>query len=62
MISDKFLVKFKKLKLTKIVPNLHGRVRVSFGIGNLAVIFVKGQLISECLFDFLNFPKNHRKI
>ena len=21
----------------------------------------KGQLISECLFDFLNFPKNHRK-
>ena len=22
----------------------------------------KGQLISECLFDFLNFPKNHRKI
>ena len=20
----------------------------------------KGQLISECLFDFLNFPKNHR--
>ena len=23
---------------------------------------VKGQLISECLFDFLNFPKNHWKI
>ena len=22
----------------------------------------KGQLISECLFDFLNFPKNQRKI
>ena len=22
----------------------------------------KGQLISECLFDFLNFPKNHWKI
>ena len=22
----------------------------------------KGQLISECLFDFLNFPKKHRKI
>ena len=22
----------------------------------------KGQIISECLFDFLNFPKNHRKI
>ena len=22
----------------------------------------KGQLNSECLFDFLNFPKNHRKI
>ena len=22
----------------------------------------KGQLILECLFDFLNFPKNHRKI
>ena len=22
----------------------------------------KGQLISECLFDILNFPKNHRKI
>ena len=21
-----------------------------------------GQLSSECLFDFLNFPKNHRKI
>ena len=21
-----------------------------------------GQLISECLFDFLNFPKNQRKI
>ena len=25
-------------------------------------IAVKGQLISECLFDFLNFPKKHRKI
>ena len=24
--------------------------------------FAKGELISECLFDFLNFPKNHRKI
>ena len=23
---------------------------------------IKGQLISECLFDFLNFPKNQRKI
>jgi hypothetical protein len=22
----------------------------------------KGQLISECLFDVLNFPKNQRKI
>ena len=22
----------------------------------------KGQIISECLFDFLNFPKKHRKI
>ena len=22
----------------------------------------KGQIISECIFDFLNFPKNHRKI
>ena len=22
----------------------------------------KGQIISECLFDFLNFPKNQRKI
>ena len=22
----------------------------------------EGQLISECLFDFLNFPKNQRKI
>ena len=31
-----------------------GRVRSSFNI--------KGQLISECLFDFLNFPKNHQKI
>ena len=24
--------------------------------------FFKGQLISECLFDFLNFPKKQRKI
>ena len=23
---------------------------------------VKGQLSAECLFDFLNFPKNQRKI
>ena len=23
---------------------------------------LKGQLISECLFDVLNFPKNQRKI
>ena len=22
----------------------------------------KGQIISECLLDFLNFPKNHRKV
>ena len=22
----------------------------------------KGQLISECIFDFLNFPKHQRKI
>ena len=30
--------------------------------GNLLVIYsLKGQIISECLFDFLNFPKNHRK-
>ena len=26
------------------------------------VLILKGQLISECLFDFLNFPKNQRKI
>ena len=26
------------------------------------LITPKGQIISECLFDFLNFPKNHRKI
>ena len=25
-------------------------------------LLFKGQLISECLFDFLNFPKNHQKI
>ena len=25
-------------------------------------IIFKGQFISECLFDFLNFPKNHQKI
>ena len=25
-------------------------------------IFLKGQLISECLFDDLNFPKKQRKI
>ena len=23
---------------------------------------IKGQLISECLFNFLDFPKNHQKI
>ena len=28
----------------------------------LLLIFAKGQIISECLFDFLNFPKKHRKI
>ena len=26
------------------------------------IVSFKGQLISECLFDALNFPKNHRKI
>ena len=26
------------------------------------ILITKGQLISECLFDFLNFPKKHRKI
>ena len=29
---------------------------------NLVLFGAKGQLISECLFDFLNFPKNHQKI
>ena len=27
-----------------------------------AAEITKGQIISECLFDFLNFPKNQRKI
>ena len=26
------------------------------------IAYFRGQIISECLFDFLNFPKNHRKI
>ena len=30
--------------------------------GKQIINIPKGQLISECLFDFLNFPKNHRKI
>ena len=25
------------------------------------LVLTKGQLISECLLDFLNIPKNHRK-
>jgi hypothetical protein len=28
----------------------------------VCLFFTKGQLISECLFDVLNFPKNQRKI
>ena len=30
--------------------------------GIFTLVCTKGHLISECLFDFLNFPKNHRKI
>ena len=28
----------------------------------VCLFFTKGQIISECLFDVLNFPKNQRKI
>ena len=33
-----------------------------FGPNCKVLIIVKGQIISECLFDFLNFPKEHQKI
>jgi hypothetical protein len=40
-----------------------GLVRIADEITIVAIErFFKGQLISECLFDALNFPKNHRKI
>ena len=32
------------------------------GAEYLFLVSSKGQIISECLFDFLNFPKKHRKI
>jgi hypothetical protein len=28
----------------------------------IIIRIIKGQLISECLFDILNFPKNQQKI
>ena len=31
-------------------------------LGLTAAAATKGQLISECLFDVLNFPKNNEKI
>ena len=33
-----------------------------FLVHTIKKYLLKGQIISECLFDFLNFPKKHRKI
>ena len=47
---------------------IHYFPKLAFGVNALSFLpyacekytaAAKGQLISECLFDFLNFPKNH---
>ena len=42
--------------------NLGNFVILPLQLDNLYFKSIKGQLISECLFDVLNFPKNQRKI
>ena len=37
-------------------------IEIDVELFKVCLFFTKGQLISECLFDVLNFPKNQRKI
>ena len=48
--------KMVKFAYSKVLSYTSGVTEIS----NFYKYLPKGQIISECLFDFLNFPKNHR--
>ena len=55
----------KFLKTDSVHPvQSHGKLVADNDSGKKrgAIIHAKGPLISECLFDFLNFPKTQQKI
>ena len=60
MLQNTFnLDKYCDFKIEVKNPGTSFKLQVAAPIYKL---HAKGQLISECLFDFLNFPKKHQKV
>ena len=60
MSSDQSEIKFEDADLYERFMGVWSQILGSQFIDWMSP--AKGQLISECLFDFLNFPKNQREI